>query len=177
MEDFFIEAVSKLEMQGIEFELHEDFCIVVFPREKRSGDGVVLPSQIEHLKAEYGCSVKTPSMTAGCPRVPRSWLTVHKNVTMRGPDPHSYLLQEATLKAIEYVEKNATAAEPPPKKARVDRGNMEMECGVCNERSTMQALVPCGHLVCQSCSSKPEVTKKCPFCKQPTIGTQVLFKP
>ena len=61
--------------------------------------------------------------------------------------------------------------------ARRDRGNIEMECGVCNEQSTMQALVPCGHLVCQSCSSKPEVTKKCPFCKQPAIGTQVLFKP
>ena len=62
-------------------------------------------------------------------------------------------------------------------RARVDRGNMEMECGVCNERSTMHALVPCGHLVCQSCSAKPEVTKTCPFCKQPSIATQVLFKP
>ena len=61
--------------------------------------------------------------------------------------------------------------------ARRDRGNIEMECGVCNEQSTMQALVPCGHLVCQTCSSKPQVTKKCPFCKQPIIATQVLFKP
>ena len=61
--------------------------------------------------------------------------------------------------------------------ARGYRGNIEMECGVCNEQSTMHAMVPCGHLVCQSCSSKPQVTKKCPFCKQPTIGTQVLFKP
>ena len=159
-------------MQGIEFELHEDFHKVIFPCKKRFGDGLILPSQIEDLKAQYSCSVKT----RGRQGVHHS-LKVYKTVTMRGPDPHSYLLQEATLKAIEYVEKNATAAEPPPKKARVDRGNIEMECGVCNEQSTMQALVPCGHLVCQTCSSKPQVTKKCPFCKQPTTGLQVLFKP
>ena len=59
MEDFFIEAVSKLEMQGIECELHEDFCKVTFPCKKWFGDGVILPPQMEDLKAEYSCSVKT----------------------------------------------------------------------------------------------------------------------
>ena len=81
---------------------------------------------------------------------------------MQGLSPAFYLLYCATVKAIDYVKKNAsdgigrdpmhggislgeyhvkwhTAAKRHPKKAHVVRGNIKKR-GVCNEWSTMQAL-------------------------------------
>lgn len=54
------------------------------------------------------------------------------------------------------------------------RGNLMLECAVCYETGPSSALVPCGHLLCGSCSRK---VTKCPVCNTKHFFSQALYKP
>merc|ERR1719245_1772495 len=74
--------------------------------------------------------------------------------------------------------------EPPHKRRRSSIGNVFAECGVCSERKEMEALLPCGHLLCRCCIGQLGARRdwespkwKCPFCKGGVDDTLPLFRP
>lgn len=67
---------------------------------------------------------------------------------------------------------------PPPKRRRVS--NFTACCGVCTETKPASCLVPCGHLICTECSDRAvgeDENKRCPWCREAVLATQVIFAP
>lgn len=56
-------------------------------------------------------------------------------------------------------------------------GNVVRSCGVCHETKSMEALLPCGHLLCTVCRQRVGAMGCCPFCRCRAIGVQALFAP
>lgn len=52
------------------------------------------------------------------------------------------------------------------------RSNVKKRCPICFEDTYVSALVPCGHLFCQSCLK----FDKCPVCRQNISSTLSLFE-
>lgn len=111
-----------------------------------------------------------------------SWAAVHKHLCDK-------LVKRIAGLGFQQTEKLLTSpvsikvswrgpAEPPAKRARTLPGNVKQECGICKEKKSVMAAVPCGHLACRECLDKASAkSEKCPFCNQCMTGTQVLFKP
>lgn len=56
-------------------------------------------------------------------------------------------------------------------------GNLIMACGVCHEDRPMQSIIPCGHLVCQSCWATSGAGQLCPYCRGHAFSVNPLFVP
>lgn len=56
-------------------------------------------------------------------------------------------------------------------------GNVVHTCGICQDSKPMEALLPCGHLLCAACCGEIGSLGCCPFCRCRVIGTQALFAP
>eukprot|EP00930_Biecheleria_cincta_P064580 TRINITY_DN50180_c0_g1_i1.p1 TRINITY_DN50180_c0_g1~~TRINITY_DN50180_c0_g1_i1.p1 ORF type:complete len:202 (+),score=37.76 TRINITY_DN50180_c0_g1_i1:59-664(+) len=54
------------------------------------------------------------------------------------------------------------------------RGNVVLTCGVCTAQKPATVLIPCGHLLCQSCATSQN---DCPFCRSAIHARKVVFKP
>lgn len=56
-------------------------------------------------------------------------------------------------------------------------GNLVRACGVCTDLLPMEALAPCGHLLCSECRRSTLARGRCPFCRRPTTGGLPVFVP
>jgi len=80
---------------------------------------------------------------------------------------------ERPLGAASEEEEPTPAARPPAS----GQGNVTMTCGVCHENGPMQALLPCGHLLCGGCWASVGGSRLCPFCRGYVVNVQPLFAP
>mmetsp|Transcript_142605 Transcript_142605/g.397337 ORF Transcript_142605/g.397337 Transcript_142605/m.397337 type:complete len:137 (+) Transcript_142605:115-525(+) len=55
------------------------------------------------------------------------------------------------------------------------QGNLLQTCGVCQQVHPMEALIPCGHMLCGTC--RAQVSLRCPFCRAAVEACQPVFQP
>mmetsp|Transcript_48435 Transcript_48435/g.140293 ORF Transcript_48435/g.140293 Transcript_48435/m.140293 type:complete len:139 (-) Transcript_48435:53-469(-) len=55
------------------------------------------------------------------------------------------------------------------------QGNLLQTCGVCQQVHPMEALIPCGHMLCGGC--RVQVGTRCPFCRSSVEAGQPVFQP
>jgi len=100
-------------------------------------------------------------------------------------EPASWLGFTERLVRVSWPAPGPDDCERQTKRPRRPTGNLVMECGICWERSEMQALSPCGHLLCRGCAGRGEEAHQtaqspgwsCPFCKCSVESMLPLFKP
>uniref|UniRef100_A0A7S4QQU6 RING-type domain-containing protein n=1 Tax=Alexandrium monilatum TaxID=311494 RepID=A0A7S4QQU6_9DINO len=66
-----------------------------------------------------------------------------------------------------------TSARPPA--GGQGQGNLLQTCGVCHQVLPMEALIPCGHMICGGC--RAQVGVRCPFCRGVVEACQPVFQP
>uniref|UniRef100_A0A7S1WIB3 RING-type domain-containing protein n=1 Tax=Alexandrium catenella TaxID=2925 RepID=A0A7S1WIB3_ALECA len=86
-------------------------------------------------------------------------LLVHRLV--RGPPP-----------AVPETEDGVAGG---PLNANHCQGNVLQTCGVCQQVLPMEALIPCGHMLCGGC--RAQVGTRCPFCRGIVEAGQPVFQP
>lgn len=75
-------------------------------------------------------------------------------------------------------DSNGTSTpQRPSTQPDLSKGNLMMICGVCQEEQPMQAIVPCGHLICGSCWDTAGCIGQCPFCRGHAFSLNPLFVP
>jgi sacsin len=65
-------------------------------------------------------------------------------------------------------------------KRDLENNSHSATCPICKENEVSVCLVPCGHVLCEECTSswaQRLATVKCPFCRREVVQIVKMFKP
>lgn len=57
-----------------------------------------------------------------------------------------------------------------------EKFKQSFQCGICLTNDVNRILLPCGHLICDSCIPQLR-NRRCPFDRKPFTGVAPFFKP
>eukprot|EP00397_Hematodinium_sp_SG-2012_P047738 GEMP01054416.1.p1 GENE.GEMP01054416.1~~GEMP01054416.1.p1 ORF type:complete len:169 (+),score=26.34 GEMP01054416.1:557-1063(+) len=77
---------------------------------------------------------------------------------------------------LSWWRKNEQASSSGKRVDAPPSGNLTGNCTLCQQKSQLAAMVPCGHLCCSPCGRQVR-NKICPFCRKQFQSLVPLFNP